>query len=278
MKISFSFSCSCGTEINETWPCPEPDFSAEKNRDSYSYYEDDAFCSDCGKHYAVVIQNSYGGADICVENGNISVAHGMPSYDEEDNWEWGVDVNEHEAKLHASLNAAEELLRKSSDMQHAFTIKVMIYGHLVAATEGFLFSVFTNTTLQYEPLIRKLVESDPEFSKIKFTMAQIFKEREQIKDTTAKHLKDLIFHNLAKTREMYLSVLGHNFGDIKWLHMAIQKRHHCAHRAGYDKDGKPIEVSEKEINDLIFNIQEMAKSVMHSVSRISYQFDENSPF
>lgn len=271
MKISFSFACTCGSEINETWPCPEPDSSDEKNRNGYSPYEDDAVCSECSKRYAVVIKNTYGGASIEVENGNISVAHGIPSYDEEDDWGWGVDVSEHEEKLYTSLSAAEELLRTSSSLKYGFIIQVMIYGHLVAATEGFLFSVFTNTTLKHEDLIRRLVESDPEFSKIKLTMSQIFKQREQIKDTTAKYLKDLIFHNLAKTSEMYLSVLEHDFGDLKWLHMAIQKRHHCAHRAGYDKDGKPIEVTVKEIDDLIFSIQEMAKSVMQSVENVNWK-------
>lgn len=75
---------------------------------------------------------------------------------------------------------------------------------------------------------------------MKFTLSQLFKEREQIKDTVAKYLHDLIFHDLKKIKPMYKDVLGHDFGDISWLFKAVAKRHDCVHRAGHDKDGTPM--------------------------------------
>ncbi|MEY8213029.1 MAG: hypothetical protein RPR97_00960, partial [Colwellia sp.] len=102
-----------------------------------------------------------------------------------------------------------------------------------------------------EELIRKLVETDPKFSKMKFTLKEIYEKQESLKLTVATYLKDLIFHDLQKVKPMFKDVLDCDFGDISWLFSAVNIRHHCVHRAGLDKDGNRVNISVESIKELV---------------------------
>lgn len=271
MKIDISFTCKCGERISETLPCPEPNFMAERNKDSYSENYESVICESCGTDYDVTIMNSFGGADVYVNNGDIDAQNSGPYYTEDDNDEefyWKSESPEHYRILNDHLDSASELLKIEVNEKNRFSLNVMIYGHVVAAAEGFLSSIFIKTTVCHEELIRKLVETDPKFSDMKFTLSQLFKEREQIKDTVAKYLHDLIFHDLKKIKPMYKDVLGHDFGDISWLFKAVAKRHHCVHRAGHDKYGTPIVFAENEVLDLIEEIKQLAEDLLITKNKL----------
>lgn len=243
---------------------------AERNRDSDTYSEDSVDCADCGESYEVSIMNSFGGADVSVDGGSIDANFNGPYYDQDDADEsyWREEPSEQLRILNRHLDSAWELLKLDVDQSNVFSLNVMIYGHVVAATEGFLSSVFIKTTVGREDLIRRLVETDPEFSKMKFSMSQLFEKRESIKDTVATYLQKLIFHDLKKVKPMYKSVLGHDLGEIDWLFKAVSKRHDCVHRAGYDKDGKPLTFAENEVEILIQNVRNMSQSIMDSVTKV----------
>ena len=270
MKIDISFTCKCGQRILETLPCPEPDFMAERNRDSYTESYESIFCKSCGTNYDITIMNSFGGADVYINNGHINSQHSAPYYTEDDDEEfyWKNESPEHYRILNDHLDSASELLKIEVNEKNRFSLNVMIYGHVVAAAEGFLSSIFIKTTVGHEELIRKLVETDPKFSDMKFTLSQLFKERAQIKDTVAKYLHDLIFHDLKKIKPMYKDVLGHDFGDISWLFKAVAKRHHCVHRAGHEKDGTPIVFAENEVLELIDKIKQLADELLITTEKL----------
>lgn len=278
MKIDLFFTCACGNEISETLSCPEPNFMAERNRDSYTENDDVVFCESCRKEYEVIVMNSFGGADVCVENGDVEANFSSPYYEKEDDeeWYWKDETKNHYETLCERLDSSYDLLKIEIDDKNRFSLNVMIYGHIVAAIEGFLSTVFIKTTIEHEELIRKLVETDPQFSSMKFTMSQLFEKRDQIKDTVARYLHDLIFHDLKKIRPMYNDVLGHDFGDIEWLFKAVAKRHHCVHRAGYDKDEKPVQFVEGEIIELIEKIRALAELVKTTAERLDAEL--SNPF
>lgn len=279
MKIDIAFDCKCGFLIKATVPCSEPNYMAERNRDSYVETDDYVDCKHCGENYEVLITNSFGGADVSVDGGNIEVNFDGPYYDEEDRDDdmyWREEPSEQLRILNSHLDSARDLLKIDVGQNNAFSFNVMIYGHVVAATEGFLSSVFIKTTTGSEELIRRLVETDPKFSEMKFSISQLFKERESIKDTVAVYLQNLIFHDLKKIKPMYKSVLGLDLGDIGWLFKAVSKRHDCVHRAGYDKDGKRISFDEDELVKLIQNVRVLCESIMATVTKL--EENRSSPF
>jgi hypothetical protein len=251
---------------------------AEKNSDSYTDDYDSVVCENCEIEYEVTVMNSFGGAYVYVNNGDIEASCSAPYYEQEDDedWYWRDDTQKHHEKLNEHLDSAQELLKIEVNEKNRFSLNVMIYGHIVAAIEGFLSSVFIKTTIGHEELIRKLVETDPQFSNMKFTMSQLFEKREQIKDTVAKYLHDLIFHDLKKIKPMYNDVLGHDFGDIRWLFKAVTKRHDCVHRAGYDKEGNPVQFCDGEIVELIEKIRLLAEVVKTTAERLDAEL--SNPF
>lgn len=279
MKIDVSFICKCGAVINATVPCPEPNYMAERNRDSYVDADDEVDCDECGENYEVSIINSFGGADVSVDGGSIEVSFDGPYYDEndrDDDLYWREEPSEQLRILNSHLNSAADLLKIDVGQNNLFSLNVMIYGHVVAATEGFLSSVFIKTTTSSEDLIRRLVETDPKFSEMKFSMSQLFKERESIKATVAAYLQKLIFHDLKKIKPMYKSVLGLDLGDTGWLFKAVSKRHDCVHRAGYGKDGSQIAFDENEIVSLIQNVRILCDSIMTTVTEL--EKNQSAPF
>ena len=279
MKIDISFVCKCGSLIKATVPCPEPNFMAERNKDSYEYSDDSIDCEECGEGYEVSIMNSFGGADVSVDGGNIEVDFSGPYYDEEDRDDemyWKEEPSEHLRILVRHLRSAQDLLEIDVGQDNAFSLNVMTYGHVVAAAEGFLSSVFIKTTINSEDLIRRLVETDPKFSEMKFSMAQLFEKRESIKYTVASYLQNLMFHDLKKVKPMYRSVLRHDLGDIGWLFKAVSKRHDCVHRAGYDKDGEPLTFADSEVAILIENVRNLGESIMVTVHKL--EEEPSAPF
>lgn len=270
MKIDATLLYSCNKDIVEKLYCPEPDYSADRNSDSYTEHSEDVQCGSCGKAYLVNVMNSFGGASINTTPSCVHTKISDPYFDEDEigDWFWDGDVPEYLRILNEHLDAASEILKINKTGKSKFSRNVMIYGHIVAATEGFLSSAFIKTTISDQSLVKKLVESDPNFANMKFSMTQIYEKRMQLDETVSKYLHDLIFHDLAKIKPMYKTVLGHEFGDIGWLFKAVEKRHHCVHRAGYDKDGKPIQFSEKEIETLISKIRDLSKSVDQTIANL----------
>lgn len=279
MRIDISFDCKCGALIQVTMPCPEPNYTAERNRDSHAYADDSIDCDECGESYDVSIMNSFGGADVSVNGGSVDANLNGPYYDKDDSDDetfWREEPSAQLRILQRHLDSAQELLKLDVGPDNVFSLNVMIYGHVVAASEGFLSSVFIKTTVGSEELIRRLLETDPEFSVMKFSMSQLFEKRESIKDTVAGHLQKLIFHDVKKVKPMYKSVLGHDLGDIGWLFKAVSKRHDCVHRAGYGKDEKPLSFDEDEVALLIQNVRDMCQSIMCTVT--SLEESHSTPF
>lgn len=139
---------------------------------------------------------------------------------------------------------------------------VMVYGHIVAAVEAYLSSTFINNVMSSEVFLRKLVENDPIFASRKFTIAEIFTKKEQLDEDVKSYLRGLIFDDIKKIKPMYKDVFDIDFGNnLKWLFEAVKLRHDCVHRAGYDKDGKAIDLDKEKIENLILECKNLVNMI-----------------
>ena len=189
---------------------------------------------------------------------------------EQEDYEW---YEENENKKHYQLlvdqlESVDMILELDVPEKARFSFLVMIHAHIVSTIEGYLAGVFIHQVCNSEELTRKLVESDPEFSKRKFTLREIYQEKETLKVTVASYLKDLIFHDLKKIKPMYETVLNHKFSDLSWLFKAVEIRHHCAHRAGYNKDGEKVDISVESIADLLNNVNDLAGEIDSTIEAV----------
>lgn len=188
---------------------------------------------------------------------------------EQEELEWYIYTQSQVGKFDTQIHSVLELLNVEASSETQFSLLVMLHGHVVAAVESYLASTFIHKVTNSEDLIRKLVETDPVFSKMKFTLKEIYEKHESLKLTVATYLRNLIFHDLEKVKPMFNEVLDCDFGDISWLFNAVKIRHHCVHRAGLDKDGNRVDLSKESIRNLANNSSSLVHTVEERVDGIS---------
>jgi hypothetical protein len=165
--------------------------------------------------------------------------------------DWAVTGKSRVQIFNETIVSTRVVLKTSFPETVARNVFVMLYGYVVAAVEAYLATTFIDLTMSSDEHVRRLVETDPEFAKRTFTVKEIFTKNESLKDDVSLYLHGLIFHKVEKVKPMYKSVLGVDLGDLGWLSRAILLRHHCVHRAGYDKDGNEVEIFSEDIEQLI---------------------------
>ncbi|WP_421296007.1 hypothetical protein [Aeromonas sp. 604534] len=194
--------------------------------------------------------------------------------EEQDYWqgqlEWLIYEQSQVGIFNSQMANIEELLNIEKTSNKAmFSLLVMLHGHVVASLEAYLAGTFIHKVTNSEILIRKLVETDPHFSNMKFTIKEIFEKKENLKFIVADYLQNLIFHDLKKVKPMFKDVLDCDFGNISWLFSAVLKRHDCVHRAGLDKDGISISLSADSIRELVNMSKQLVQKIEKSISLIT---------
>lgn len=172
-----------------------------------------------------------------------------------------------------NIVASREILTLVSAIASKKNLLVMLHAHVVTGVEAYLSSAFIEKALNADSLMQKLVQTDPEFAKRKFTIQEIFTKRDSLKDDLRQYLKDLIFHDIAKVKKMYKSVLDIDFGEVEWLFKAVEARHHCVHRAGYDKEGNEISLTNSSITELIDQCEELIHDVENNLTNLATDSD-----
>jgi hypothetical protein len=151
----------------------------------------------------------------------------------------------------------------------------MLHGHVVSAIEGYLAGVFIHLVTSSDVLTRRLVETDPEFSKRKFTLKVIYEKQSALKIIVSTYLKGLIFHDLKKIKPMFSSVLDHNFSNLSWLFEAVNIRHDCVHRAGYNKEGEKTSISKDSIINLLGEVTNLSNEIEETIKPYVEAMAEN---
>ncbi|MFT5759919.1 MAG: hypothetical protein ACI9LM_004703 [Alteromonadaceae bacterium] len=178
----------------------------------------------------------------------------------------GEDFQSNQYKVFSNhIRSVNDILELKCNSDAKFSLYVMLYAHIISATEGYLSSMFIYQVSRNPKLMRKLVENDKELSKRTFSLKEIYHQKENLSDTVSKHLKDLIFHNVAKAKEMYGAILDYQMTEVSWLFKAVEVRHHCVHRAGYDKDGAPALITKDTLVELLVRCDELCLSIDNHV-------------
>lgn len=188
--------------------------------------------------------------------------------------EWSVHGKSRIEIFTENIEASRDILDVSLSGASFRNLLVMLHAHVVTSVEAYLSSTFIEKALSAEPFMQRLVENAPEFAKRKFTIAEIFTKRESLKNDLSQYLKDLVFHDVAKVKAMYFSVLDIDFGEISWLFEAVALRHHCVHRAGYDKDGNEVTLTKESIKRLI----EQCETLIHETESMIISLPEDGDF
>lgn len=188
---------------------------------------------------------------------------GKPSAEEYDDYLLSIITGtEFYETFKISIDNIERLLKTpiESDLEQNFLR--LLYINIITALETYLSDAFINTVLSNKELMRRFVETNPDFQKQKISVSEIFSKIDSIEDEIKHYLIDILWHNLEKVKPMYKNTLDIDFPrDLKNLFWAITARHDIVHRNGKSKDGKEIFLSKEDITNLIREVRTFVNCV-----------------
>lgn len=132
----------------------------------------------------------------------------------------------------------------------------LLYVNVITAMETYLSDAFINTVMNDDRLLRRFIETTPEFQKDKIPLSDVFRTMEGIRDKTQNYLAKIVWHRLDKVKELYSHTLEVEFPqDLKKLLYAVILRHDIVHRNGKTKDGKDLLIMSSDVGDLIKTVE-----------------------
>src|SRR5882762_845899 len=139
----------------------------------------------------------------------------------------------HEEAFRQSVLNIERLLEAKVEAADFQCILRLLYVNVITALETYLNDKFISSVKADETVLRKFVETTPEFEKQNLPLSKVFSARESIEERVREHLLKVVWHRLDQVQPMFRDTLGIEFpSDVKQLHRAIIIRHDCVHRNG----------------------------------------------
>lgn len=172
--------------------------------------------------------------------------------------------------LSESLDEVESLINDNSQSEsNKNLLSKLLYANIISAFETYLSDTFVYTVVSFPPLIRRIIESDPEFTKRKIILSDLFRRYDGIRDEVSEYLEGLIYHNLSKVNKLYKSVLCVDFPkDLTSILKAINIRHDIVHRNGRTKSGEEHNLTVEMVIDLISSIRMFVENIDSQVKDV----------
>lgn len=147
----------------------------------------------------------------------------------------------------------KHLLEIKTDKQQA--LNYLLYSNVITLLETYLSDVFISTVCNFLPLMRRLLESDPEFKNRKFDLSDIFSKYDNLHTDIQEYLSGLLYHNISKIKNLYESVLSISFpSDLVFLYKAVDVRHDLVHRNGKSKKGIKHKIGKTDVDNLLSSV------------------------
>ena len=150
----------------------------------------------------------------------------------------------------------------------------LLYGNVITTLETYLSDKFISSVFANKKLLRKFVETTPEFKNQRVPLSDVFSTHENIEKKVQEHLDDVVWHRLNMVGRMFRDTLDVAFPpDMKELHKAVIVRHDCVHRNGKTKDGEERSLNESDIRALLSEADKLVKWIEAGVKE-----EAESPF
>ena len=192
----------------------------------------------------------------------------IPNYDDFD--EYLIDAigaNTHPLRtLNTALDGVFVIIDAnlpSPAVQQALQLSIV---GTVAALEAFFSDLFIHTVLPDSDLLRRFIETNPEFRKRRFSLSEIFQQVDRVSESARKYLSGLLWHNIAQVRRLYETTLSIKIPNgIDQIARAVDMRHDIVHRGGRTTSGNILTVTKKEAYDIARFAREFAIQLNEAV-------------
>jgi hypothetical protein len=166
----------------------------------------------------------------------------------------------------------ERLLATEVEDSVALCFRRLLFVNVITALETYLSDAFSSTVLNDPALIRRFIETTPDFKVQKVTYSDIFKAAQEVKKKARTYLFDVVWHHIERIKPMYLNTFGITFpSDVGEIFRAVLKRHDIVHRNGKTKDGEEIVLGREDVTKLI---EVVAAFVQHIDGQLARRKEE----
>lgn len=187
----------------------------------------------------------------------------IADYDDydEDLWET-ISSNRDAFATFREAIAGVEQLYDTIDSPFADRLYPLLFANVITALEVYLSDTFINKVMSDPALLRRFVETTPEFRKRKFTLDQVFRQAEAVTGIAREHLLRQLWHHLPQVEAMYRATLGIVFGEaLQDVARAISIRHDIVHRNGKTRDGQIVAIGRTEVVAVVSAVQKLMDNV-----------------
>lgn len=143
-------------------------------------------------------------------------------------------------------------------------MRKLLYGSAIVALESYLgdaFKYIVTSNSNYFHSFLKNHKSEEEEKKIPLSKLNIHGDDigTYIRESVISTMNKISFHNLKPVTQLYKKILNIRLPTSQYyvkFEEAIENRHHIFHRGGRDYDGKELEISDRDIFELAYDIEE----------------------
>lgn len=171
-------------------------------------------------------------------------------------------ITEYYSNFTGAILDIEKLLSTRVDGSVAACFLRLLYVNVITALETYLSDAFISTVVNAPLLMRRFIETTPEFKAEKVSLADVFKAAEEVERKARAYLIDVVWHHIERVKPMYRATMGIEFPeDLSAIFRAVLIRHDIVHRNGKTKDGSEIPITPQELTKLIAAVEAFAQHV-----------------
>lgn len=164
--------------------------------------------------------------------------------------------------FNGAIQNVQEMLAEIADKPQLEPVYALLFANIISTLETYLSDTFINLVLKDEKLLRRFLETTPEFKQRSIAFSEVLAIAEKVPEEVKRYLLDVVWHNLAKVQAMYRNTLGVDFGRaITGVARAIPTRHDIVHRNGKQKDGTKVFVDSAKVEALISDVRALIEIV-----------------
>jgi hypothetical protein len=181
----------------------------------------------------------------------------------------------------ASWQQTSDFLASQGSDDGSHLLNRMVFSHQITGLEAYLGDTLLKEVLRDKNAMMRLMQKDSDLSQVKFTLSDIAAQPDLVEKRVREYLRSILYHNLAKADALYrialqVRLLALVETEKDELFEAVQLRHDCIHRNGFDKDGNKLRVFTRRF------VQERSNLIKDFVEKIEeairlHQFEQRGP-
>jgi len=247
------FGCpKCGKDVRTAVTVPEPSWGdVESTSDIVTEGEATITCPACSEPFLAEVHNYGSGCDIkLIDYPDVGVQADMPFFSPPDPDLWTDETEAPPLHPHSifleSYKVAWKLLFEMGIDNGNHLLNRMTFTHFLTAMEAHLCDTLINHIRSDKDALKALLAKDKTLREVKITLEEIEEDPNIVLTKVERYLRGIRYHNLPMVDFLYRTALDAPILTDKatntQLLRAVQYRHDCVHRNGFDREGNRLEV------------------------------------